>query len=244
MEFSPSYSRDLRSSFEAFSHNNSGRGSDKLLNSPSFRKFLQVDMSKDTMEIPTIMSGAGLETISDSVRMLETPLYVLPLYVSRDIGTYKTSDSVIRHLLATPYNNRLVKVKMPSGLILYGGKGLILDSNFKPLLLCTVKCHKAAASESCKIVVDSAVVHVNPIVFLDSTSLISKSIVKKVIPFYLLHHHNTFRCRSWRSNYEDVKIVIDDMEDMFSDAPKGIVSDASVSDALNTFLEENEHLLL
>ena len=92
---------------------------------------------------------------------------------------------------------------------------------------------------------DNPIVHVNPKVFFDTVGLLSKSIVKKVIPYYLSHFHVAgFLRRTLDVVSDHTVVVIDNMEGMFSDAPKGIVSDASVSDALNTFLEENEHLLL
>ena len=243
MEFSAGYSRDLRTSFEAAPHPDAFH---RLPTSPSFRKFLQVDMSKDSFEIPTIMTGVNLNCFSNPIQIVDTPLYILSLYVGRDIGIYKTSDSIVRHLITTSYNDRLSKASTSSGSIFYGGKGLLFDETFDPLLLCTLKCHKACTQDGgCKIIVDNPVVHVNPKVFLDTIGPLSKSIVKKVIPYYLSHFHVAgFPCKTWEVVSDHTVVVIDNMEGMFSDAPKGIVSDASVSDALNTFLEENEHLLL
>ena len=243
MEFSNAYVRDLRTSFNSFSgysdnfHN--------LQESPSFRKFLQVDTSKESFEIPTIMTGDSLSNI------FEGSLLVLPLYVGKDIGIYRTSDSVVRHLITASYEDRLVKARTSSGLTFYGGKGLILNERFNPLLLCTFKCHIEGISVGGtppafpSVIIDGIVVHVNPMVFLDTTDLINKSIVKKVIPYYLSHSSYAVISRSnWRVKSNELAVVIEDMNYMFSDAPKGIVSDASVSDTLNTFLAENEHLLL
>ena len=243
MEFSAGYIRDIRTSFEVNTHNNPFH---RLQTSPSFRKFLQVDMSKDSFEIPVIMTGVNLDYFSNPAKIEATPLNVLPLYVGKDIGTYKTSDSIIRHLFTTFYSDRLSKVSTPSGSIFYGGKGLLFDEAFDPLLLCTFKCHKVyIQGGDLKIIVDNPVVHVNPKVFLDTVGLLGKSIVKKVIPYYLSHFHVAgFYSRTWEVASDHTVVVIDNMEGMFSDAPKGIVSDASVSDTLNTFLEKNEHLLL
>ena len=264
MEFSNAYARDLRTSFNSFSgYSNNFHN---LQESPSFRKFLQVDTSKESFEIPTIMTGDSLSNI------LEGSLLVLPLYVGKDIGIYRTSDSVVRHLITASYEDRLVKARTSSGLTFYGGKGLILNERFNPLLLCTFKCHIEGISvggtppafssvmidspivnvnptvfldTTSSVIVDSMVVHVNPMVFLDTTDLINKSIVKKVIPYYLSHSSYALISRNnWRVKSTGLAVVIEDMNYMFSDAPKGIVSDASVSDTLNTFLAENEHLLL
>ena len=243
MEFSNAYARDLRTSFNSFSgYSNNFHN---LQESPSFRKFLQVDISKESFEIPTIMTGDSLSNI------LEGSLLVLPLYVGKDIGIYRTSDSVVRHLITASYEDRLVKARTSSGLTFYGGKGLILNERFNPLLLCTFKCHIEGISVGgtptafSSVIIDSMVVHVNPMVFLDTTDLINKSIVKKVIPYYLSHSSYALISRSnWRVKSNELAVVIEDMNYMFSDAPKGIVSDASVSDTLNTFLAENEHLLL
>lgn len=237
MEFSNAYARDLRTSFNSFSDN--FNNFHNLQESPSFRKFLQVDTSKESFEIPTIMTGGSLSNI------LEGSLLVLPLYVGKDIGIYRTSDSVVRHLITASYEDRLVKARTSSGLTFYGGKGLILNERFDPLLLCTFKCHIEGISIGGTPIIDSMVVHVNPMVFLDTTDLINKSIVKKVIPYYLSNSPHALISRSnWRVKSNGLAVVIEDMNYMFSDAPKGIVSDASVSDTLNTFLAENEHLLL
>lgn len=243
MEFSNAYARDLRTSFNSFSGNSNNFHD--LQESPSFRKFLQVDTSKESFEIPTIMTGDSLSNI------LEGSLLVLPLYVGKDIGIYRTSDSVVRHLITASYEDRLVKARTSSGLTFYGGKGLILNERFNPLLLCTFKCHIEGISVGgtppafSSVIIDGMVVHVNPMVFLDTTDLINKSIVKKVIPYYLSHSSYALISRNnWRVKSNGLAVVIEDMNYMFSDAPKGIVSDASVSDTLNTFLAENEHLLL
>ena len=243
MEFSNAYARDLRTSFNSFSvYSNNFHN---LQEFPSFRKFLQVDTSKESFEIPTIMTGDRLSNI------FEGSLLVLPLYVGKDIGIYRTSDSVVRHLITASYEDRLVKARTSSGLTFYGGKGLILNERFNPLLLCTFKCHIEGISVGGtppafpSVIVDGTVVHVNPMVFLDTTDLINKSIVKKVIPYYLSHSTYALLSHSnWRVKSDGLAVVIEDMNYMFSDAPKAIVSDASVSDTLNTFLAENEHLLL
>lgn len=243
MEFSNAYVRDLRTSFNSFSGNSNNFHN--LQESPSFRKFLQVDTSKESFEIPTIMTGDSLSDI------FEGSLLVLPLYVGKDIGIYRTPDSVIRHLITASYEDRLVKARTSSGLTFYGGKGLILNERFDPLLLCTFKCHiegipvEDTSPAFPSVIIDGIVVHVNPMVFLDTTDLINKSIVKKVIPYYLSHSTYELISRSnWRVESNGLAVVIEDMNYMFSDAPKGIVSDASVSDTLNTFLAENKHLLL
>ena len=243
MEFSNAYARDLRTSFNSFS--DYSNNFHNLQESPSFRKFLQVDTSKESFEIPTIMASDSLSNI------LEGSLLVLPLYVGKDIGIYRTSDSVVRHLITASYEDRLVKARTPSGLTFYGGKGLILNEKFNPLLLCTFKCHIEGISVGgtppafSSVIIDGIVVHVNPMVFLDTTDLINKSIVKKVIPYYLSHSSYALISRNnLRVKSSGLAVVIEDMNYMFSDAPKGIVSDASVSDTLNTFLAENEHLLL
>ena len=243
MEFSDAYARDLGTSFNSFSGNSNNFHN--LQESPSFRKFLQVDTSKESFEIPTIMTGDSLSDI------FEGSLLVLPLYVGKDIGIYRTSDSVVRRLITASYEDRLVKARTSSGLTFYGGKGLILNERFDPLLLCTFKCHIEGISVGGtppafpSVIIDSMVVHVNPMEFLDTTDLINKSIVKKVIPYYLSHSSYALISHSnWRVKSNGLAVVIEDMNYMFSDAPKGIVSDASVSDTLNTFLAENKHLLL
>ena len=244
MEFSASFRRDLG---RIFQYSNSRREVPTLQSCPSFRKFIRIDVSGDSFEVPTIIAGSNLFNVQNTTAVERIPISILPLYVSKDIGTFKTADSIIRNFAATTWDTRLVKASLQSGSTFYGGNGLIFDENFEPLMACTWKCHKDLISTVIKVVVDEEIVHINPKIFLDNTSAINKSILKKIIPYFLsTDHYLNIPRWDWKRYTEDTvipTIIVDDMKNMFTNAPNCIVSDSSISDILNKFLSDNPHLL-
>lgn len=243
MEFSSSYRRDLA---YIFLHDIRG-GEVALQSSPSFRKFIRIDVSGNSFEVPTMIAGSELFDVQNTAAVEKIPISILPLYVSKNIGIFKTADSIIRNFAATAYNTRLVKASLQSGLTFYGGNGLIFDENFEPLMACTWKCHKDLTSEVIKVIVDEEIVHINPKIFLDNTNTINKSILKKVIPYFLSTYHYLHAPHwNWKRGTDNLvipTIIVDDMKNMFINAPNCIVSDSSISDILNKFLSDNSHLL-
>lgn len=121
---------------------------------------------------PVVRNEITAESIGESV----TPLSVI------DSQTRRTADSIFKYFFSgNRYNYYLGLKKATTSKeeVYYGASGLILNSNFEPIMIGLNEYRK-----------DGAVIHferyvlkVSPEVFI-SEGLLEKAIVKKLIPFY------------------------------------------------------------
>lgn len=122
---------------------------------------------------PVVRTEITAESIGESV----TPLSVI------DSQTRRTADSIFKYFFSEnrhhPNYLGLKKATTSKGKVYYGASGLILNSNFEPIMIGLNEYRK-----------DGAVIHfercalkVSPEVFI-SEGLLEKAIVKKLIPFY------------------------------------------------------------
>ena len=82
----------------------------------------------------------------------------------------------------------------------YGNRGIVLDSNFVPLLLVT----RPIIDSSGVATFGGATVHLHPEVFINDAGFVNKSLAKKATAFYLSQEIYSSGGR------ERVKVVIDD----------------------------------
>lgn len=245
MNFTNSYRREVSQCFRGMDLN---RYRANIIPNPLFRGFLTVDISKDYFEVPSAIRV--LDLMDFPIDIDKACIKVFPLYVGEDVHTLNTGDAIMRKFMATTYETRLVKVETGKGDIYYGGKGMIFDRYFNPLLLCTYKsCFKEPGGPiSRHLELETKVVHIHPYVFLDQTSIVHKAIISKFVPFLL---SNTIRGNYSTESVIDItgvesklpSIVIDDMSSIFSKSAVPIPSDTSESERINKFLLENEHLI-
>lgn len=111
----------------------------------------------------------------------------------------KTLLSIIRELYkgsSVYYTNPRIwkKIDTGKGYGYYGTKGLILDDHYKPLLICGYKVIKVEGIYKPV----KPICMVSPDVF-NREDMISKCIVKKIIPYYSLHK---------TSEGEDIQVMI------------------------------------
>lgn len=105
----------------------------------------------------------------------------------------KSAYAIIKKFFTSYRLNTLKKGKTVNGEIYYGGRGIILDSNFNPLFFAfaTIDTSNLYSYNKIIIYIDKKV-H-------DSKDSVSKEIVKKLIPYYsntpvyLFTSHNSFR---------------------------------------------------
>lgn len=102
-----------------------------------------------------------------------------PLYVG-GCDTKRTADSIIQAINKCPASLRLTNIKTSKGLDYYGGSGLILDERWSPMMLCGYIVNIDRLNRNIKVV--RPVCYVSPTI-LESNDIISKALVKKVIPF-------------------------------------------------------------
>ena len=247
MEFSPRFAY-LMSVF------NSGESDDpnqlrenlSLDSNNVFRKNLVIEVNNDEVEIPVIARRHFEKLVSDNMTypaIMEIKRIILPLYDNAPSQEKRTFDSIIIQLFAdVGYDKRLQKITTSKGEVYYGGKGIIFDESYTPLLLCTLTARSVHTEDNGNTMVYyRPVCHVSPKVFLESNKLINKGIIKKLIPYYTNRDINPPRSNyNFSSNLEDrkVKVIVDDFNKFFIEPIKPTPSACS-NDALNECLIDN-----
>ena len=211
-----------------------------------FRKSLVIEINNDEVEIPVIAREHFEELVSDNMdypTIMGIKRIILPLYDNTLSQERSTFNSIIAHLFTNVgYGQRLQKITTNKGEVCYGGKGVIFDESYTPLLLCTLTARSVHTEDNGNTMVYyRPVCHVSPKVFLESDKLINKGIIKKLIPYYTNRDINPPRSNyNFSSNLEDrkVKVIVDDFNKFFIEPIKPTPSACS-NDALNECLIDN-----
>ena len=211
-----------------------------------FRKSLVIEINNDEVEIPVIAREHFEELISDNMThptIMGIKRIILPLYDNTPSQERSTFNSIIAQLFTNVgYGQRLQKITTNKGEVCYGGKGIIFDESYTPLLLCTLTARSVHTEDNGNTMVYyRPVCHVSPKVFLESDKLINKGIIKKLIPYYTNRDINPPRSNyNFSSNLEDrkVKVIVDDFNKFFIEPIKPTPSTCS-NDALNECLINN-----
>lgn len=153
-------------------------------NGNTFSRWLEVDLSKSDIEIPTFIRGSIEKLItrrelaeSESEGVFNGKVY-MPIHYGHS-AIVKTGDAIINNFFRTN-SNSLIKINTTKS-IYYGNTGIILDSNFNVIFLATLNCHK----EETNILYTGANIYIHPKVFLEDKEMLHSCILKKLIPFYL-----------------------------------------------------------
>ena len=211
-----------------------------------FRKSLVIEINNDEVEIPVIAREHFEELVSDNMNyptIMGIKRIILPLYDNTLSQERSTFNSIIAHLFTNVgYGQRLQKITTNKGEVCYGGKGVIFDESYTPLLLCTLTARSVHTEDNGNTMVYyRPVCHVSPKVFLESDKLINKGIIKKLIPYYTNRDINPPRSNyNFSSNLEDrkVKVIVDDFNKFFIEPIKPTPSACS-NDVLNECLIDN-----
>ena len=211
-----------------------------------FRKSLVIEVNNDEVEIPVIAREHFEELISDNMThptIMGIKRIILPLYDNTPSQERSTFNSIIAQLFTNvEYGQRLQKITTNKGEVCYGGKGIIFDESYTPLLLCTLTAKSVHTEDNGNTMVYyRPVCHVSPKVFLESNKLINKGIIKKLIPYYTNKDINPPRSNyNFSSNLEDrkVKVIVDDFNKFFIEPIKPTPSACS-NDVLNECLIDN-----
>lgn len=211
-----------------------------------FRRSLIIEVNNDEVEIPVIarvhFEGLVSEKI-DYPLAVGTKRIILPLYDNTPSQERRTFDSIITQLFTNVrYGKRLQKITTNKGEVYYGGKGIIFDENYTPLLLCTLTARKVHTEEGDNsMVYYRPVCHVSPKVFLEPDKLVNKGIIKKLIPCYTSKDINSpISNYRFSSDLEDkkVQVIVDNFDKFFIEPIKPTPSTCS-NDTLNECLIDN-----
>lgn len=217
-----------------------------LENNNTFNRSLIVKVDGDEVEIPVIAREHFEEIISNgiwnsSVEKIKT--IILPLYENSTPQNRRTFDSFMRQFFSTSYNNRLIKITSHKGEVYYGGRGLIFDYRYNPLILCTLRAKRVLEEGNIhpQMVYYRPVIYVSPTVFEESDRLVNKGIIKKLIP-YCVNRGIVFPSSRYdfRSIPEDNKaMVIVDKLDGFFIKPIAPKPQNDIEESLNECLVDN-----
>ena len=168
---------------------------------------------------------------------------ILPLYDNALSQERRTFDGIITQLFVNvDYGKRLQKIITSKGEVYYGGKGIIFDESYTPLLLCTLIARNVHTEDNNDTMVYyRPVCHISPKVFLEPNKLINKGIIKKLIPCYTSRDINLPRSTyRFSNNIENmkVKVIVDNFNKFFVEPIKPTPSACS-NDALNECLIDN-----
>ena len=245
MEFSTRFARGVRSVFNSSECNNPTQLERELsLDSNNvFRRSLIIEVN-DEVEIPVIAREHFEDLVLEKVNYplaVGTKRIILPLYDNAPSQERRTFDSIIMQMFNNVgFDMRLQKITTNKGEVYYGGKGIIFDESYAPLLLCTLAARKVYTEESSNnIVYYRPVCHVSPKVFLESDKLINKGIIKKLIPFYTSEEVRFPNCMfGVNPESKKVKVIVDNFDKFFIEPIKPTPS-AITNDALNECLIDN-----
>ena len=246
MEFSIRFARGVSSVFNSSDHGNPTQLERELsLDSNNvFRRSLIIEVNDDEVEIPVIAREHFENLVLDKINYplsVETKRIILPLYDNAPSQERRTFDSIIMQMFNNVrFGMRLQKITTNKGEVYYGGKGIIFDESYAPLLLCTLTARKVHTEKGGNsMVYYRPVCHVSPKVFLESDKLINKGIIKKLIPFYTSEEVNFPNCMfGVNPESKKVKVVVDNFDKFFIEPIKPTPS-ATTNDALNECLIDN-----
>ena len=245
MEFSIRFAHGVRSVFNSSDCNNPTQLERELsLDSNNvFRRSLIIEVN-DEIEIPVIAREHFEDLVLEKINYplaVGTKRIILPLYDNASSQERRTFDSIIMQMFNNVgFNMRLQKITTSKDEVYYGGKGIIFDESYAPLLLCTLTARKVHTEESGNSTVYyRPVCHVSPKVFLESDKLINKGIIKKLIPFYTSEEVRFPDCMfGVNPESKKVKVVVDNFDKFFIEPIKPTPS-AITNDALNECLIDN-----
>ena len=217
-----------------------------LDNHNAFNRLFVIDVSSDEIEVPVFAKSAVESVVRDR---LEFPYVshvnkiIIPMYVNTYTQLRRTADCIVREFFSgVNFDRRLQKIITNKGEVYYGNRGIILDKDFNILLLCTLACRRTEYRGRQVMSYYKPIIHVSTQEFLKGGGLIEKSILKRIIPFYVSQDIDPVWADSDFVNDipEGTKpqILIDDVSKLIENPVKPTPQKCS-DDVLNQILADN-----
>jgi hypothetical protein len=149
----------------------------------NFSRYCKVDFSEDVIEVPCF---AFQTLMYQKNRYSRIQNWAIQLSVTEPF-VKSTSDSIIKEFFTRSYfpYKRLRTIKTKKDEYFYGNKGLIFDNTFTPLLFTTISFKNNKEFEVSKLEYLGFNVYINPKVFIEQDNIVSKAIIKKMMPVFL-----------------------------------------------------------
>lgn len=244
MEFSVAYINTLKEVFTTtYTPANRTLNETTLLDNNSIiSHYMELERVNNNLELPTFLRRKFESYINRHFTDIEsTNTFVAPL-IQGDYRSTATVSVMWKHgFKYKSYDNDIVRFITKDNEVYYIGKGLILNSEFRPLLYCTLSCN----------IVHNRYVYTNPKVYLDPTVFInsdtvSKHIIKKMIPCYVsIDSLGRILCSSYTCFYIDTflskpEIIIKDLSNIIknTNSPSSINITEEAHNLLNNQVAE------
>lgn len=192
-----------------------------------------IDFSKNHLIIPMFCRSFIDDAIYNILNGGSVDECIVGLYANGRPSDKRTANAIFKYFNNTSFGDKLSKVVTNKGVIYYGGHGIILDKDMKPLVLCAIE---GEFIENNFIRNDfkytRAVIYVHPSVF-NSSEVVEKGIIKTLIPAYT---SRSIRC-FFRGNITlTPEVVIKDFTDDFFIKPVVPKPSEFTKENINTFL--------
>lgn len=147
-----------------------------------FPAALVVDVAKDGFDAPTFCA-ANCRSWYGRIGYEDFEA-VLPLCIDQSFKQCSGGDAILNYFSrGGGYNtDRLATAKTPKGEFYYGNRGIILDKDYNPLLLSTVRMNFGEGGYP---VFGNITVHLSPKVFTDDEAILNKALAKKGMQYFL-----------------------------------------------------------
>lgn len=192
-----------------------------------------IDFSKNHLIIPMFCRSFIDDAIYNILNGESVDECIVGLYANGRPSDKRTANAIFKYFNNTSFGDKLSKVVTNKGVTYYGGHGIILDKDMKPLVLCAIE---GEFIENNFIRNDfkytRAVIYVHPSVF-SSSEVVEKGIIKTLIPAYT---SRSIRC-FFRGNITlTPEVVIKDFTDDFFIKPVVPKPSEFTKENINTFL--------
>lgn len=224
-----------------------------------FQRFFEIDLRGPEVEVPIFCrrevqsilidnkNFGNIEEYKDNI----IECYITSLFVGKE-ETKRTSDSMIKTMLETSTHYKLSKVTTNTGLVYYGGAGVIFNSRMELLMLNVVKYNLTNPF----IELLKPIMYISPKVFTGDGP-VEKNILKKLIPTVIAEGaslntstsmvHNKFNFSDENRNRVYTKkmpeIIIADVSDRFIHKPDMPDLSHFNDEEVNSFLKDNIGLM-
>lgn len=198
-----------------------------------FQQFLVAHTDPDGGEIPIIFNSLNRRCFESKHKL------ILPLFANgiEQVRIRRLVATILSDFSCTNYGTRLQCIKTSKGDKYYGAPGLILDKDFNPLLVLTVKYN---LTPGVVLLRDTeCICHINKSIFANQSGLLEKAIYKKIIPLYAKDNHIRVKMGNYYiGNDCKTTIVIDDC-DQFIERPIIPTPSNSGDDSINDFITKH-----